>query len=125
MIVTTIQKLQGLIRKYNEPSCNEKKKEKVKSKHIAFVVDECHRTVTKQTQVIINGFFLHCLWYGFTGTPIFEENQGALGSTTEQMYGKPLHCYTIKTRCTTKLCSGSRLSILAMKGWRTMETVMN
>jgi len=116
MIVTTIQKLQGLIRKYNEPSCNEKKKEKVKSKHIAFVVDECHRTVTKQTQVIINGFFLHCLWYGFTGTPIFEENQGALGSTTEQMYGKPLHCYTIKNALHDKAVLGFQVEHFGYEG---------
>ena len=118
MIVTTIQKLQGLIRKYNDPSCDVKKKEKLKSKRIAFVVDECHRTVTNQTRVIIDGFFLHRLWYGFTGTPIFEENQGDLGAITEQMYGKPLHCYTIKNALHDKAVLGFQVERFGYKGLR-------
>jgi type I restriction enzyme, R subunit len=115
MIVTTIQKLQKLIGKY-EDSPNEKKKEVLQKKQIAFVVDECHRTVTRQTQVKIIGFFPHNLWYGFTGTPIFKENQGMLGATTESMYGKPLHCYTIKNAIHDKAVLGFQVERLGPKG---------
>jgi len=111
MIVTTVQKLQCLIRKYQDGG-DEKKKLRLQTKHIAFVVDECHRTVTNQTLVMINGFFPSHLWYGFTGTPIFQENQGSLGATTEQMYGKPLHCYTIKNALHDKAILGFQVERL-------------
>ena len=49
---------------------------------------------------MLERFFCSSLWYGFTGTPIFEENKyeqkGDLPQTTEQLYGKCLHSYTIK-----------------------------
>ena len=67
---------------------------------MAFVVDECHRAVTPQTQKDIKGFFHNSLWYGFTGTPIFKENKrkqlGDLAQTTHQQYGERLHEYTVK-----------------------------
>lgn len=98
MIVTTIQKLQRLLRNYEES--NERsvinKREKARNKKVVFVVDECHRTVTKETKANFDAFFKFPLWYGFTGTPIFQENQGSLDATTEQLYGKCLHKYTIK-----------------------------
>lgn len=61
---------------------------------------ECHRAVTPQTKRDLERFFANSLWYGFTGTPIFEENsyeqKGDLPQTTEQLYGECLHSYTIK-----------------------------
>ena len=67
---------------------------------MAFVVDECHRAVTPQTQKDIKAFFPQSLWYGFTGTPIFKENKrqqvGDLAQTTQQQYGDRLHEYTVK-----------------------------
>jgi type I restriction enzyme R subunit len=95
MIVTTIQKMQHLIKNLSE-SPESKISLKISDLKVAFVVDECHRTVTKQTQNLINHFFKKHLWYGFTGTPIFVENQGALGATTKDLYGDCLHSYTIK-----------------------------
>ena len=108
VIITTVQKLQTLIRKLDE---NKEKKarvrEQISKKSIAFVVDECHRAVTPESKRIIDKFFAKTLWYGFTGTPIFEENKreqkGDLPRTTAGMYGRPkdpnkkcLHAYTIK-----------------------------
>ena len=73
---------------------------KIKSLKVAFVVDECHRAVTPQTKRDIERFFSNSLWFGFTGTPIFEENKyeqkGDLPQTTEELYGPCLHSYTIK-----------------------------
>ena len=98
MIVTTRQKMQIMVnRRLKEGT---KRYEKMKSLKVAFVVDECHRAVTPQTKRDLETFFTNSLWYGFTGTPIFDENsyerKGDLPQTTEQMYGECLHSYTIK-----------------------------
>ena len=73
---------------------------KIKNLKIAFVVDECHRAVTPKTKRELERFFGRSLWYGFTGTPRFAENpypqMGDLPRTTEELYGKRLHKYTIQ-----------------------------
>lgn len=98
MIVTTRQKLQIVINKRLEEGTP--KYNKIRALKVAFVVDECHRAVTPSTKRELEKFFNNSLWYGFTGTPIFEENKyelkGDLPQTTEQLYGKCLHSYTIK-----------------------------
>ena len=98
MIVTTRQKMQVMInRRLKEGT---KEYAKIKALKIAFVVDECHRAVTPQTKREIERFFNQSLWFGFTGTPIFEQNsyeqKGDLPQTTEELYGPCLHSYTIK-----------------------------
>ena len=98
VIVTTIQKLQRLITKRLEEGTTEYTK--IKNLRIAFVVDECHRAVTPGTKRELERFFGKSLWYGFTGTPRFAENPypklGDLPRTTEELYGKRLHEYTIQ-----------------------------
>ncbi len=98
VIVTTIQKLQRLITKRLEEGTPEYTK--IKNLRIAFVVDECHRAVTPGTKRELERFFGKSLWYGFTGTPRFAENPypklGDLPRTTEELYGKRLHEYTIQ-----------------------------
>ena len=101
MIVTTIQKLQRMIGKRSETGAKSAEKvQKLRELKVAFVVDECHRAVTPQTKRDLERFFANSLWFGFTGTPIFEENKmekmGDLPQTTEQLYGPCLHSYTIK-----------------------------
>lgn len=106
-IVTTIQKMQNIIRKCSAKNLSEpiaKLKKQLQSKRLAFVIDECHRTVSPQTKRELGNFFGSfehpCLWYGFTGTPIFAENQremlGDLPRTTLKLYERELHKYTIK-----------------------------
>lgn len=98
MIVTTRQKMQIMVNKRLKEGTS--RYHKIKSLKVAFVVDECHRAVTPKTKRELEKFFANSLWYGFTGTPIFEENsyeqKGDLPRTTEQLYGKCLHSYTIK-----------------------------
>ena len=98
VIVTTIQKLQRLITKRLEEGTTEYTK--IRNLRIAFVVDECHRAVTPGTKRELERFFGKSLWYGFTGTPRFAENPypklGDLPRTTEELYGKRLHEYTIQ-----------------------------
>jgi len=99
VIVTTIQKITTMMRKFGEGKY-QKDSEKIKDLRVAFVVDECHRAVTPQTQKEIKAYFKNSLWYGFTGTPIFKENKrkqvGDLAQTTHQQYGDRLHEYTVK-----------------------------
>ena len=98
VIVTTIQKMQILISKRLQEGTTEYSK--IKNLKIAFVVDECHRAVTPKTKRELEKFFGRSLWYGFTGTPRFAENpypqMGDLARTTEELYGKRLHKYTIQ-----------------------------
>lgn len=56
--------------------------------------------MTPGTKRELERFFRNSLWYGFTGTPRFAENaypqMGDLPRTTEELYGKQLHKYTIQ-----------------------------
>jgi len=110
VIVTTIQKLNILIEKLKEEDKqgNPKFYKAIKSKRIAFVVDECHRTIPPERMVEVRKFFQDSLWYGFTGTPRFKENpypNNGYAMTTDELYGKLndskhkdccLHKYTIQ-----------------------------
>ena len=102
VIVATRQKLDCLLDKCNralesgdESSYYYKTALKIQEKNVAFVVDECHRAVSDTMKKQIDDFFntstKKALWYGFTGTPIFNENKkaevGQAARTTEQQYG--------------------------------------
>lgn len=118
MIVTTRQKLQIMItRRLKEDDRNY---QKIRNLRVAFVVDECHRAVTPDTKRIIERFFNNSLWYGFTGTPIFTENgyelKGDLPQTTEELYGKCLHSYTIKEAIHDEAVLGFMVETFGEKG---------
>lgn len=108
VIVTTIQKMQILISKRLQEGPPDF--DKIKNLRIAFVVDECHRAVTPKTKRELERFFGRSLWYGFTGTPRFAENpypqMGDLPRTTEELYGKCLHFYTIQNAIHDKAVLG-------------------
>lgn len=108
VIVTTIQKMQILISKRLQEGTPDF--DKIKNLRIAFVVDECHRAVTPKTKRELERFFGRSLWYGFTGTPRFAENpypqMGDLSRTTEELYGKCLHSYTIQNAIHDKAVLG-------------------
>lgn len=111
VIVTTIQKL-GLALDDSKRSKEKKKrgeltyKERLaplKDKRIAIIFDECHRSQFGENHKAIKNFFPKAQLFGFTGTPIFEENatykqiDGTVGSfaTTKDIFEKELHAYTI------------------------------
>ncbi|MHC5225909.1 type I restriction endonuclease subunit R [Ignatzschineria sp. LJL83] len=107
VVITTIQKLNHLMRRIENSAENgevsertKKRYAKIKAQRIAFIVDECHRAVTPEKKQELQRYFHHSLWYGFTGTPIFEENQraslGNLARTTQELYGNRLHQYTVQ-----------------------------
>ena len=94
LIVTTIQKLNNAIVKQRYL----KKMEALKDERIVFIFDECHRSQFGKTHETIKNFFPSCQMFGFTGTPIFEENAGSneYGKrTTKTLFEKCLHKYVI------------------------------
>ncbi|WP_455528233.1 type I restriction endonuclease subunit R [Huintestinicola sp.] len=117
VIVTTIQKLSIAIKKRLKEDAPEYNR--IKNLHIAFVVDECHRAVTPRTQRLLSQFFRNSLWYGFTGTPRFEENaypaEGDLPRTTEELYGECLHKYTVKEAIRDEAVLGFQTEHLGVK----------
>lgn len=118
VIVTTIQKLYILITKKLKEDTPEYRK--IQNLRIAFVVDECHRAVTPGTKRELERFFGRSLWYGFTGTPRFAENpypqKGDLPRTTEDLYGKRLHKYTIQNAIHDKAVLGFQVEHNGPKG---------
>lgn len=112
-LITTIQKLQHIIRRCHNDRIPPRNMKRLQSLRIAFVVDECHRTVSPQTKRELEQFFQKSLWYGFTGTPIFDQNKraqkGDLARTTEQLFGPCLHEYTIKEAIKDKAVLGFQI----------------
>ncbi|MDW8516497.1 type I restriction endonuclease subunit R [Priestia flexa] len=112
VVVTTIQKLNHVMKRFDGKG-DTKKSDTLRQLKIAFVVDECHRAVSPQKQQEIKEFFVHSLWYGFTGTPIFAENAkqvvGDLPRTTEGQYGRRLHEYTVKEAIYDKAVLGFQI----------------
>ena len=102
VIITTRQKLDAAMKyaRKQEEKNGATRYKKLIGQRIAFIVDECHRAISPENMEEIKTFFPNSLWYGFTGTPIFEENKkqakGQLARTTLDQYGDNLHTYTIK-----------------------------
>ena len=102
VIVTTIQKLGLALDTKNKKNYIEHL-EPLKDKRIVFIFDECHRSQFGENHNAIKTFFENAQLFGFTGTPIFEENatyttiEGKQESykTTEDVFEKELHSYTI------------------------------
>jgi type I restriction enzyme R subunit len=112
VIVCTIQKL-GLALDENSKRNKQQKKDGKKSfkeqleplrdKRIAFIFDECHRSQFGENHKAIKEFFPRAQLFGFTGTPIFDQNAAqqkiedtqASMKTTEDLFQQRLHTYTI------------------------------
>ena len=114
VLVTTRQKLQHLF-KWQADDRNEAMFERLKNLKLAFIVDECHRTISPMSKMSIDKFFnIQPLWYGFTGTPIFPQNSrdenGKAARTTKQLYGPCLHSYTIKDAIRDKAVLGFHIN---------------
>ncbi|MDI9721388.1 type I restriction endonuclease subunit R [Acinetobacter junii] len=94
LIVTTIQKLNRAIStdRYLEHI------NYLKDKKVVFIFDECHRSQFGDTHQNIKKFFSNAQMFGFTGTPIFEENsqsKAGLKLTTDYLFNQRLHEYVI------------------------------
>ncbi len=109
VIVTTIQKL-GLALDENRRENNHsgrstftQRLEPLRDKRMVFIFDECHRSQFGENHKAIKEFFPNSQLFGFTGTPIFEDNasvrqiEGGTASlrTTREIFQEELHAYTI------------------------------
>jgi len=112
VIVTTIQKLGLALDEQSRRNANRQKRGRTKysdllnplrDKRMAIIFDECHRSQFGDTHKTIKQFFPNAQLFGFTGTPIFDENatvkqiEGGVQTlrTTEDLFQQRLHEYTI------------------------------
>lgn len=88
IVVTTIHKLSNLT--------NAEADHPIYNQRVAIIFDECHRSQFGQMNANIKKRFKNYCMFGFTGTPIFDENSaGGPGTTTVEVFGDCLHSYTV------------------------------
>lgn len=102
VIVTTIQKLGLALDGTNKKNYKERLAP-LSDKRVVFIFDECHRSQFGENHRAIKEFFPNSQLFGFTGTPIFEQNasyqqidgEQASYVTTDDIFQQQLHAYTI------------------------------
>lgn len=92
LIVTSIQKMSNI--KDEEGGLNAADIEAMNSKRIVFIVDEAHRSTFGEMLITVKKTFPSAVFFGFTGTPIQDENQKKK-NTTSTVFGDELHRYSI------------------------------
>ena len=91
LIVTSIQKMSNI---KEEGGMNAADIGKMTGKRVVFIVDEAHRSTFGDMLITIKNTFPGAVFFGFTGTPIHEENQKK-HNTTATVFGGELHRYSI------------------------------
>ena len=92
LIVTSIQKMSRI--KDEDDGLKADDIEKINKKRIVFIVDEAHRSTFGEMLQTIKNTFPNSVFFGFTGTPIQDENEKKM-STTISVFGDELHRYSI------------------------------
>ena len=90
LIVTSIQKMSNI----KEEGFNAHDIEIMNQKRLVFIVDEAHRSTFGDMLITIKNTFPNAIFFGFTGTPIQDENQKKK-NTTVTVFGDELHRYSI------------------------------
>ncbi len=91
LIVTSIQKMSNI---HEDGGTTAADLERMRAKRIVFIVDECHRSTFGDMMQTIRRTFPCAMFFGFTGTPIHDENQKKQ-NTTVDVFGDELHRYSI------------------------------
>ncbi|MGO3567639.1 MAG: type I restriction endonuclease subunit R, EcoR124 family [Serratia grimesii] len=96
LIVSSIQKMSNIFEAVDDKGAatNSADIEKIRAKRLVYIVDEAHRSTFGDMLIIIKRTFPRALFFGFTGTPIQEENEKN-GNTTSTVFGNELHRYSI------------------------------
>lgn len=92
LIVTSIQKMSNI--KDEAGGLKASDIEYINGKRIVFIVDEAHRSTFGDMLITIKTTFPKAIFFGFTGTPIQDENQKKKNTTTT-VFGNELHRYSI------------------------------
>ena len=92
LIVTSIQKMSNI--KDEDGGLNAHDILLMNKKRIVFIVDEAHRSTFGDMLRAIKNTFTSAIFFGFTGTPIQDENQKKM-NTTSTVFGDELHRYSI------------------------------
>ncbi|KIX20723.1 DEAD/DEAH box helicase [Flavobacterium sp. 316] len=92
LIVTSIQKMSNI--KDEDGGLNARDIEIMNGKRTVFIVDEAHRSTFGDMLIDIKNTFSSAIFFGFTGTPILDENQKKM-NTTSTVFGDELHRYSI------------------------------
>lgn len=91
LIVTSIQKMSNV---REGAAISKELIDQIGKKRLVFIIDECHRSVFGEMLISIKHTFPRALLFGFTGTPVFEEN-AKNEIMTSTLFGDMLHKYTI------------------------------
>ncbi len=96
LIVSSIQKMSNVFEAVDDEgsATNSADIEKIRAKRLVFILDEAHRSTFGDMLTTIKRTFPRALFFGFTGTPIQEENEKS-GNTTSTVFGNELHRYSI------------------------------
>ncbi|EHZ2753939.1 type I restriction endonuclease subunit R [Vibrio vulnificus] len=103
LIVSSIQKMSNIFEETDNEgvATNSADIEKIRAKRLVFIIDEAHRSTMSGGKedkegmlVTVKKTFPKALFFGFTGTPIHEENQ-VNNNTTTDVFGNELHRYSI------------------------------
>ncbi|TYS18485.1 type I restriction endonuclease subunit R [Rossellomorea vietnamensis] len=127
IVVTTTFKLNYLVKDLIEA-----KDESLSNKKIVFIIDEAHRTTMGDMMVTIKNYFRkNGLFYGYTGTPLFDENKikgminekSELIDTTEKLFGRRLHQYTIDEAIADKNVLGFHVDYINTGEFESYDTL--
>ncbi len=92
LIVTSIQKMSNIS---NENEHLKKADlDKMNNQRLVFIIDEAHRSTFGEMLHTIKKTFPKAIFFGFTGTPIYRENEKKM-NTTSTVFGDELHRYSI------------------------------
>ena len=96
LIVSSIQKMSNIFEAVDDEgtATNSADIEIIQAKRLVFIIDEAHRSTFGDMLITIKRTFPSALFFGFTGTPIQEENEKS-GNTTSTVFGNELHRYSI------------------------------
>lgn len=103
LMVSSIQKMSNIFEEVDAEgtATNSADIDKIRAKRLVFIIDEAHRSTMSGGKehkdgmlVSIKKTFPKALFFGFTGTPIHDENQ-VNKNTTADVFGNELHRYSI------------------------------
>ncbi|MBT5230650.1 MAG: type I restriction endonuclease subunit R, partial [Methylococcales bacterium] len=96
LIVSSIQKMSNISEEANDEGVSFQSHDiaLINNQRLVFIIDEAHRSTFGDMLVTIKQTFPAALFFGFTGTPIQDENQKK-HNTTSTVFGNELHRYSI------------------------------